>query len=128
MGATDFVYNAEHRVVICRKCGTCLAPGGPKAWKDHLGRKPHWIKGDELRTTVELLSTYDLRGKEELRKWRPGRRTPYEPIKALAERRGYICLYETETYDFVTTRLEAIHGHIPRHGVKASQHSQGRPL
>lgn len=128
MGATDFVYNAEHRVVICRKCGTCLAPGGPKAWKDHLGRKPHWMKGDELRTTVELLSTYDLRGKEELRKWRPGRRTPCEPIEALAEHPGYICLCETETCDFVTTRLEAMHGHMPRHGVKASQHSQDRPL
>lgn len=78
MGAPDFLYNAEHRVVVCRKCRTCLAPGGPKAWRDHLGRKPHWMKGDELRATIELLSTYDLRGKEELRKWRPNRRTPCE--------------------------------------------------
>ena len=69
---------------------------------------------------IELLLTYDLRGKEELRKWRPGRRTPCKPIKALAERRGYICLYETEIYGFVMMRLEVIHGHMPRYEVKVS--------
>ena len=63
MGADDFVYNAEHRVVVCVKCGTCLAPNGPKNWKNHLGRAPHFMKGRELRRTVELLSTFDLRGR-----------------------------------------------------------------
>lgn len=128
MGAPDFVYNAEHRVVVCKKCGTCLAPSGTKAWEDHFRRKPHWLKGDELRTTVELLSTYTLRGKEELQRWRPSRRTPCERIEALAHYAGYICLCDPAVCDFATTRLEAMHGHMARHAVKPSHHSQSRPL
>jgi hypothetical protein len=62
------VYNKEHRVVVCHKCHTCLTPGGPKKWKDHLGRKPYHMKGDKLGRTIDLLATYDLRGKEDLQK------------------------------------------------------------
>ena len=92
IGADDFVYNAEHWVVVCVKCGICFALNGPKNWKNHLGRAPHFMKGDELRRTVELLSTFDLRGKDELQRWRPSRRAPCLAIQSLQEYAGYICM------------------------------------
>lgn len=128
MGADNFVYDEEHRGVVCERCGTCLAPGGPRNWKDHLGKKPHHMKGDELRRTIGLLSTYDLRGKEELRQWRPNRRTPCRRIEHLVAYNGYICTSDRETCDFVTTRLDTMYGHMPRHGKRASQHCKLSPL
>ena len=83
MGTDDFVYNAEHRVVVCEKFATCLAPDDPKNWKNHLGRKPHYMKNEKLRRIFELLSTYDLRGKEDLRKKKLDWRILYLTIKAL---------------------------------------------
>ena len=83
MGADDFVYDVEHRVVVCRRRGTCLAPGGPKSWRNHLGQTPHYIKDEELRSMIQLLLTYNLQNKEELRDRHPSRGILYLEIKSL---------------------------------------------
>lgn len=128
MGVDDFAYNAEHRVVVCQRCGTCLMPGGPKQWKYHLRRRPHGMRGERLRRVIELLSTYDLREKEELRRWRPGRRTPCERIIGLSVYAGYLCKCDSEKCDFATRRLATMHDHMPSHGRTASQHNEESPL
>ncbi|KID83861.1 telomere-associated recQ-like helicase [Metarhizium guizhouense ARSEF 977] len=87
------------------------------------------MAGEQLRKTIELLSTYDLRETtEELRQWRPRRRSPCEQITGLKLFNGYICNCDVETCDFVTTRLESMRDHLPRHGRTASQHREDSPL
>lgn len=84
--------------------------------------------GEQLRRTIELLSTYDLRGAEELRQRRPHRRRPCEIIDGLTEYGGFICMCDVKRCDFITTRLELMHDHMPRHGRTASQNREGSPL
>lgn len=118
----------EHRVVVCQKCETCLAPGGAKQWKYHLRRKPHNLGGEKLRKVIELLSTYDLRGNEELKRWRPDRRAACERIAGLKVYAGYLCECDSKRCDFATRRLGTMHDHMPSHGRTASQHREESPL
>ena len=94
----------------------------------HLRRGPHRLQGKPLQQRVDMLSGYELRGRQELRQLRPRRRTPCRKIEGLTSYAGYICLCSIAECDFATIRLEAIHGHVPRHRKRASQHSKGEPL
>ncbi|EWZ78556.1 hypothetical protein FOWG_17204 [Fusarium oxysporum f. sp. lycopersici MN25] len=85
------------------------------------------MRGDELRLTIEQLSSYSLRPVEELRQWRVDRKRPYRPIEGLTVYEGYICCTNAE-YDYCTRRIEKIHDHMPAHGKRASQYTDDRPL
>lgn len=122
MGLDTFAYDADHRVVVCRACGTCLAAKAT-GWRRHLRADPHRMRGDELKATVELLSSYSLRPPEELRQWRPERTRPCRAIDGLRVYVGYRCACAADC-DFCTIRLAAMHDHMPRHGKKASQHGK----
>ncbi|KAH7111680.1 hypothetical protein B0J13DRAFT_461801 [Dactylonectria estremocensis] len=95
-----FLYDPDHRVVVCRPCGTCLVPKAA-SWRSHLRAEPHRMRGDELRTTIELLLSYDLRPVEELRQWRPDRTRPCRPIEGLAVFAGYCCTRDGCNYHAV---------------------------
>ncbi|KAH7233831.1 uncharacterized protein BKA55DRAFT_742567 [Fusarium redolens] len=126
MGLDSFTYDPDHRVVVCRPCGTCLIPR-PKSWKSHLRAKPHRMRGDELRLTIEQLSSYPLRPVDELRQWRVDRKRPCRPIEGLTVYEGYICCTDAEC-DYCTRRIEKMHDHMPAHGKRASQYTDDRPL
>ena len=125
MGLDSFAYNPDHRVIVCRPCGTCLVPK-ITSWKSHLRAGPHRMRGDELGLTVDRLSTYDLRPVEELRQWRHDRKRPCRPLEGLTTYEGYICT--DDRCDYCTRRVEKMHDHMPAHGKKASQHREDAPL
>ncbi|KAG9239808.1 hypothetical protein BJ878DRAFT_530879 [Calycina marina] len=54
-----YVYNSIHKIVICQACRSSILPG-PERQERHLRVEPHRLPGDTLRTTVQLLSSYDL--------------------------------------------------------------------
>ncbi|KAH6960097.1 hypothetical protein BKA56DRAFT_662594 [Ilyonectria sp. MPI-CAGE-AT-0026] len=118
-------YDPEHRVIVCQPCGTCLVPKAA-SWRSHLRAEPHRMRGDELRTTIELLLSYDLRPVDELRQWRPDRTRPCRPIEGLAVFTGYCCMRDGCNY--CTRRLAKMHQHMPAHSMKASQHREAVPL
>ncbi|EFZ03297.2 tlh3 [Metarhizium robertsii ARSEF 23] len=138
-----FIYNREYQILICVACESVVSPG-KRSFYHHLNRHRilgpvslnsmdldklvYNMMGEQLRGTIELLSTYDLRGAEELRQQRPHRRRPCEIIDGLTEYGGFICMCDVERCDFVTTRLELMHDHMPRHGRTASQNREGSPL
>ncbi|EAQ91762.1 hypothetical protein CHGG_03697 [Chaetomium globosum CBS 148.51] len=129
MAVGELIYNAEHRVVVCRPCGTCLVPDGQQGrWENHLRKEPHRLKGDRLKRMLDVLSKYELRGRDELKRQRPSRRRPCEKIAGLASYGGYLCACDVENCDFATTRLSLMHDHMPRHGRTASQHTGEGPL
>lgn len=92
MELDSFLYNLHHRVVVCWPCGTCLVPKAT-SWKSHLRAEPHRMGGDELRSTVELFASYDLRPVEELRQWRADKTRPCRPIKGLTVFNSYHCTH-----------------------------------
>ena len=93
MALDDFIYNAEHGVVVCRRCATCLVPR-EESWMKHLRAKPHELKGSYLQLTVEHLATYSLRSSDQLRaqaKDTSRQPHPCQPIAGLALYDGFIC-------------------------------------
>jgi hypothetical protein len=125
MGVDDFVYNPDHRVIVCRRCKTCLIPK-VTSWKSHLRAEPHRMRGQELRTVVELFSSYQLRSVDELRQQKPDRTRPCWRIEGLACFGGQHCTHGD--CGFSTRRLEKMFDHMPVHGRKASQNSADAPL
>jgi Orsellinic acid/F9775 biosynthesis cluster protein D len=65
-----FPYDPVHQVIICSECGTCVIPGSASQER-HLGEKPHQLRGDALRTTLQLLSSYMVRTVKELKASKP---------------------------------------------------------
>ncbi|KAG6121307.1 hypothetical protein E4U13_005035 [Claviceps humidiphila] len=130
MGLEDFSYNAEHRVVVCLRCRTCLIPGKGepfsetrlKPWTAHLRSKPHQLRGQEKKAAMALFSSHNLRDSEELRLWRPDRRTPCRPIEGLRTFSGYLCLCDKANCDFATQRLQIMVAHIVTHGRRPLEH------
>ncbi|KAK2684623.1 hypothetical protein QWA68_017018, partial [Fusarium oxysporum] len=127
MGLDSFTYDPDHRVIVCRPCGTCLVPR-PTSWKSHLRAQPHRMRGEELRLTIEQLSSYSLRPVDELRQWRVDRKRPCRPIEGLTVYEGYICCTDDAECDYCTRRIEKMHDHMPAHGKRASQYTDDRPL
>ncbi|GKU13697.1 unnamed protein product [Fusarium langsethiae] len=127
MGLDSFTHDPDHQVIVCRPCGTCLVPK-PTSWKRHLRAEPHRMRGDELRLSIERLSSYPLRTVDELRRWRADRKRPCRPIEGLAIYDGYVCHCVDDRCDYCTRRIEKMHDHMPSHGKRASQYTDSRPL
>jgi hypothetical protein len=127
MGLDSFHYNADHQVIVCRLCGTCLVPK-QTSWRSHLRAEPHRMKGDELRLTVERFLSYELRPVEALRQWRADRKRPCRPIEGLTIYEGYICTCTEVQCDYCTRRARKMYDHMPVHGRKASEHTNAMPL
>jgi hypothetical protein len=68
--AQSFVYNAAHQVVVCRDCQTYVVPTAAGR-ENHLRAAPHCLRGEALKTTMELLSSYRLRTAAELKQGKP---------------------------------------------------------
>ncbi|KAG5928076.1 hypothetical protein E4U60_007852, partial [Claviceps pazoutovae] len=132
MGLEDFRYDAEHQVMVCLKCATCLVPGrgGPgtktrqNPWENHLRAPPHGLLKQELKTMLRLLSEHELRDAEELRRRMPDPRTPCRKIEGLATFTGYLCCCSVNEAPctFVTRSLARMEDHMPRHGRKPGEH------
>ncbi|KAH7126558.1 hypothetical protein B0J13DRAFT_454339 [Dactylonectria estremocensis] len=117
MGLDSFLYNQDHRVVVCRPCGTCLVPKAT-SWKSHLRAELHRMGGDELRLTVELFLSYDLRPVEELRQWRADKTRPCWLIDGLTVFNGYYYIYGDCSYGM--RRIAKMHNYMLAHRRKAS--------
>ncbi|KAG6018558.1 hypothetical protein E4U40_000164, partial [Claviceps sp. LM458 group G5] len=134
MGLEDFRYDAEHQVMVCLKCATCLVPGsgGPgtktrqNPWENHLRAAPHLLRKQELKTMLSLLSEHKLRDAEELRRWMPDPRTPCRKIEGLATFTGYLCCCNVNEAPctFVTRSLARMEDHMPRHGRKPGENKR----
>ncbi|KAG6090771.1 hypothetical protein E4U30_007991, partial [Claviceps sp. LM220 group G6] len=134
MGLEDFRYDAEHQVMVCLKCATCLVPGrgGPgtktrrNPWENHLRAAPHGLLKQELKTMLALLSACELRDAEELQRRMPDPRTPCREIEGLATFTGYLCCCNVNEAPctFVTRSLGRMEDHMPRHGRKPGEHKR----
>ncbi|KAG6055967.1 hypothetical protein E4U32_005979 [Claviceps aff. humidiphila group G2b] len=134
MGLEGFRYDAEHQVMVCLWCATCLVPGrgGPgtktrqNPWESHLRAPPHRLQKQELKTMLALLSECELRDAEELRRRMPDPRTPCRKIKGLATFTGYLCRCNVNEAPctFVTRSLAGMKNHVPQHGRKAGEHKR----
>ncbi|KAG6091707.1 hypothetical protein E4U14_001083, partial [Claviceps sp. LM454 group G7] len=134
MGLEDFRYDAEHQVMVCLKCATCLVPGsdGPgnktrqDPWENHLRAPPHRLLKQELKTMLAMLSACELRDAEELQRRMPDPRTPCRKIEGLATFTGYLCCCNVNEVPctFVTRSLPRMKRHMPRHGRKPGEHKR----
>lgn len=130
MGLDNFAYDADHRVIVCRICQSCILPK-EQSWSTHLRSKPHHMKGDELQRTIDHFSSYDLRTFDELRdrtarSWRKVTSCP--PIQGLQTHDGYTCVCVKDKCNFSTLRELTIRSHVATHGMKASRHTSAAPL
>ena len=57
MSLHQFGYDADHGVIVCQRCATCLV-SRKESWIIHLRAAPHRMIGEELRLIVDHLSTY----------------------------------------------------------------------
>ncbi|KIS65887.1 uncharacterized protein UMAG_10980 [Mycosarcoma maydis] len=130
MAIDNFVYNAEHGVIICRQCESCLV-AKEGSWVSHLRNRPHSMKGELLVRTLEHFHSFgNLSSVDDLRRRAADRRRlrqPCRPIDGLALYEGFICNC-TKTCFFSTRRLDKIRNHMSVHGKKAKQHSDATPL
>lgn len=64
---SDFTFDTEHLVVVCRACEKCVSPTQSGVQR-HLGGPPHNLRGETKKATAELLLTGygQLRSLEEL--------------------------------------------------------------
>jgi len=117
-----FSYDPIHRVVVCRLCSSCVVPGR-RSQERHLRAKPHRLTGDTLKTTVQLLDSYDLRTVAELREHKPRARDERRPIEHLASYDGFSCL-QLEC-DFSTRHRLRMREHMSAvHEIKAKEHEK----
>jgi hypothetical protein len=86
-----FSYNSVHQVVVCHLCHSCIVPGS-QSQEYHLRAEPHRLLGPELKTTLELFSTYSLRTLEELKQHKPQAEDKCQVIEHLAVYDGFYCL------------------------------------
>jgi hypothetical protein len=82
-----FSYNSTHRVVIYHLYKSCVIPG-PSSQQRHLRAELHRLSGDELSTTMQLLSSYNLRTVEELRENKP---QPLDECQLIEHLASYNC-------------------------------------
>jgi hypothetical protein len=90
-----------HKIAICHVCKSCIVPG-KSSQERHLRAQPHRLLGDQLKATVELLSSYDLRSVAELREHKPQPEDECQLIELLASYDGVYCLQPQCNY---STRL-----------------------
>lgn len=86
-----FSHNPVHQVVVCHACRSCVVPGS-SGQERHLRGEPHRLLGATLSTTVQLLSSYDLRTVEELKEHKPRLEDKCPLIENLESYDGVYCL------------------------------------
>lgn len=107
-------YDASHRVVVCRRCQSCLVPGGGSVER-HLRGAPHRLLGEELKALVAYATALKLRDVSALKREKP--REPVAPLEHLQIRPGFRCLLCGPDDAFHTTHLPRMRDHVPsRHG------------
>ncbi|KAF4611388.1 hypothetical protein G7Y89_g15625 [Cudoniella acicularis] len=94
-------YNLTHRVVVCYVC-------------------------DVLSTTVQLLSSYDLRSIRELKEHKPRPEDQCQPIEHLASYDGFYC--PQQDYAYYTRHLPKMKKHMASaYKIKAKKHEISLP-
>ncbi|KFY28326.1 hypothetical protein V491_00528 [Pseudogymnoascus sp. VKM F-3775] len=93
----------------------------------HLRAEPHRLLGSALKSTVQLLSGYELRTVEELRAHKPQPEDECEQIQQLASYSGSRCLEPGCDYAMRHRRKRREHC-ASAHIRKAAGHSEGNPL
>jgi hypothetical protein len=117
-----FSYNPVHQVVVCHVCKSCIIPGC-SSQERHLRAEPHRLSGEELKTTVQLLSSYNLRTVEELREHKPRIEDQCQVIEHLACYGGFYCLQPECQYS--TRHFREMRKHMPSiHQIKAAVHEK----
>lgn len=114
-----FSYNELHKVVVCQQCKSCIIPSLAGQTR-HLRAKPHRLLGDALKTTIELLGSFNLRSVDELRREKPLGSGRCQRIEHLRVYNGFRCLNPACSYS--TCRLQMIQEHVAGHGTKAKEH------
>jgi hypothetical protein len=115
-----FSYNVVHQVVVCRACRSCVVPG-PSSQERHLRAEPHRLLGAILSTTVQLLSSYNLRSVEELRECKPRLEDKCPLIEHLESYDGFYCLQVA--CRFCTRHLPRMKKHVASiHEMEAKGH------
>jgi orsellinic acid/F9775 biosynthesis protein OrsD/helicase-like protein/RAD3-like DEAD/DEAH box helicase len=115
-----FSHNPTHWVVVCHVCRSCIIPGRDSQ-KRHLRAEPHRLLGDVLSTTIELLSSYNLRSIRELKEHKPRPTDQCQAIEHLASYDGFYCLQSDCRY--CTRHLPKMKKHmVSAHRIKAKEH------
>jgi hypothetical protein len=114
-----FSYDELHKVVVCHQCKSCIIPG-PAGQTRHLRAEPHRLLGEALKATLRLLSSFDLKTIDELKREKPAGRSRCQPIEHLRVYDGFRCL--SPECDYSTCRLQMMREHVAVHGVKAKEH------
>jgi hypothetical protein len=119
-----FSYNPIHKVTICHVCKSCIVPGATSQER-HLRAQPHRLLGDELKATIELLSSYDLRSVAGLREHKPRPEDKYQLIGHLASYDGVYYLQPQCSYS--TRLLPKMKKHWAAcHKIKARSHESSQ--
>ncbi|KAJ9658216.1 hypothetical protein H2201_007889 [Coniosporium apollinis] len=117
-----FVYDPERRVLICAECGFCLPPKRD-LWKRHLRNQPHQIFGQQLKSLIELFSTYRLLAPDKVQ--HPGKET-VQAIDGLKQHDGFRCYLCSEG---LTRSLKTVKDHVSQvHGRKPAKQNRPIPL
>jgi len=103
-------------VIICSDCNTCVIPRRASQ-EQHLRVKPHKLRGDALKATLQWFSSYSLRTVEELRANKPKADDRVARIKHLAAYKGFRCLQQPDCA-FSTRNLVQMKAHIAAHKKK----------
>ena len=116
---SEFAYDALHKVAICRRCHTCVAPTATGIQR-HLREKPHRLAGQQLKSQLAFASTLSLQSLQELRQKKP-QGSDSLPLKHLKIYDGYQC---AECSGFLTTHLPRMRAHIRLHNKKDKSEAQ----
>jgi hypothetical protein len=115
-----FLYNSTHKIVICDVCRSSIIPG-TKSQQRHLRERPHQLLGDTLATTLQLLSSYELRSAEELKAHKPGPDDQCQLIEYLQSFDSFCYLYPDCGH--CTINNQKIREHVSKaHKAKAKDH------
>ena len=116
----DLASDGSHHVVVCRRCQSCLVPGGGSVER-HLRGAPHRLLGEELKSLVADATALKLRDVSALKRKKP--REHVAPLEQLQIQPGFRCLFCGPDDAFHTTHLPRMRAHVPsRHGRSAREH------
>jgi hypothetical protein len=117
---------ADLGVLICKVHGTGIHPNA-SAIARHFRLGDHCIKGRPLKEAVLALSHLPLRSVSDVKAHPPVDRQPVQAVPYVKIVQGWSCV--ACQGDFLTTSLELVRRHVSKtHGLKASSHSEERPL
>ena len=123
VAGSSFLYNLQHRVLVCRDCGTCISATST-GHSRHLRALPHRLVGAALKDMITRLDQFRDRcfNLAELRQFKPrDKKYPCVAIQGLDTYKGYYCMCDDHC-DYCTRRLPKMQLHISTiHGRRSSQ-------